>query len=1035
MFLLVIDVISQAMTPVLPTATSPAKTMVSPMSSYLQQRANDSLLCLYTFNASSSSFIPSEITTCPFGDLAVASPVVQHLAPRYGVYIGNAASPLEPQLVSTRRARALTFYRTAVVNGMTFELVLRVYKPLLNVNMNVFAIASPFDDCTNPGFRLEISDRQLLVLIFYSLQPTGGTRVCFEQSFYSMTEVDGPCQVPVGTRETPPPLVHVFASIIPQGGASWTTNFLVSYVDAATGAQVTCAAYNSMGGSSGQADTTNTTGAYTLYVGNNARIQVTRPSAYLPRVLVTPTPGPTVSPAVLSLLTQGADRLEMLLPASGGFFFAINGNKVVDVDGTGIAFGRNGTRYGLLQLKELAARAFDKLSALHPKKNATLVAMVPNATSVDWARHPPQARYPPPNASAHMEVFFLAIAARGMNFSALAARATAPLPHLGLGLNVSRRVLQDSATTLRLDQVGGNDPTAAVKLLALPARGVLTTCTAPVRNVTLGDVLVDCCVIFVPAPGETNANMPLANKYDIRQRQRPYATIEYALAASLPFKYATTLQPLRAAIAIFVDAAPATAPPPKPSTPIVLVAPPYAFSSAAKYRESAFFTVTLDLFGDDDNGTVYRASLAGPASGGQLAVTVDGLASPVARHYCPFDPRLDALCLARDNGSSGVTFEIRGVALSPTRVAFRGTLRQLQRALTNVSLTNWRHAPHTATIAFALAPLDGSTPAARALRVRFTYGDDPTPAPCTNVLGVLPLCAESFANGAVLATMGVVAATAAVYHATQAKAVATRRKLSAKYQVATAAEFNGILDQLLRVFLEPDMEAPVWLWSVCRCEPEQRLCLETLTVILSLTQSAPRFLIRLRDPVDVRLWGRFLCKFLGRSWFACVWGETVADNSFLRALRRHMLMLPVEIVVLAGYFGRATVLLEWLLVPALKAVQHSDAEECRALLETDAVDAVLAAMDGCTQAYTPETREPCVGVVHRDLIEHVLSHLYYLCAEHVRSLVNEADAAIDGDIPPTGIRLRDIVLALGPPPINLHGFLAITKPGLHLDHA
>ncbi|EQC38068.1 hypothetical protein SDRG_04498 [Saprolegnia diclina VS20] len=1015
----------------------------APLATYLEARANDSLLCVYLFNASAP--FTSLLQDCPFGDLVpiAATP----LSPRHGVFLRNTSSPHDAQLVSQSRAKASTIYTTAVGKGMTFELVARVYKPTPpNVNANLFALASPFDDCTNPGIRLEVSDRQLLVLIFYSLQSTpGGTMVCYEESFYSMTEADGACQVPVGTRDAPPPFVHLFASIVPDGGASWTTRFLISYVDA-TGLH-TCASYNSMGGSQSAADLASVTGAYTLYIGNNAREPQARPPPRAARQFHGSTPAPTLPPTVLSLLQKGQDRLELLLPSSGGVFFSVNGKKVVDVDRDGIALGNNGTKYGLPQLTRLVSTAIDALgptNALLKQKNATLAAIA-NTTVVDWARHPTHARYPPPNASVYMDVLFFAMAAVPMDAETLLARAQLSFPHFGLGRNRTLHIAQDTSTQLRLTEGAWNDPAAVLRLMAAPVRGTLQSCDALPTKLSAGDVVKDQCAIFIPPPGLANANMPLQNKYMVSQRREPFATVAYALAQE-PFSVATGID-------VFVDAAPAPAPTPPTAPTIVLVSPPYVVTSDAPYHGDAHFSMQL-LSNADDPATLFRVTLTSATTGGALRSDTDGLASPTARSYCAFTPNSTALCLARDPKSDGVFYELHGERQSPTRLVFRGSLDQVRRALANVSLTNWRHAPHNASVRLQLQALESlETLVARTVVVHFRSGTTAhATTPCSNLFGFLPLCTESFGNGAVLSTLSLMALTACIRRRQSRTRQVARKKRQAAYQVSTQDEFTGILDQLLRIMLEPSLEGPTLLWRACRYAPEQLLCVETLVVVLSLQQAMPAFLAHLRnDPDttdDVAVHARFFCKFMGRDWFnrvvAHAHGEvtTTFTDAFLHCVRQNLHSVPVEIRVLIHSIAPApVVVLDWLLLPGLAAVAgYDEAAEVHACMETlrrgsadTRVRGILEALADQDAQYRPESKEPMV--LHRDLLTHVLRHLHCLCAHHVDTMAKTAGAEVlDDALPPTGHRIRDVVLALGPISMDLPGLLALTAPGPLVYH-
>jgi len=148
---------------------------------YLEARQNDSMLCLYTFDeVLDGGIIPSRIEDkCPFGplkyDMEYVKPInatnttIAALAIRGGSQ--NTSNPKDTQLRSMDIAASNEFYSWAIGHGMSFEMALRIRKDTMpagkqNEAMNLFSIASDYDECTNPGIRVLLNEHNLLVLIF-----------------------------------------------------------------------------------------------------------------------------------------------------------------------------------------------------------------------------------------------------------------------------------------------------------------------------------------------------------------------------------------------------------------------------------------------------------------------------------------------------------------------------------------------------------------------------------------------------------------------------------------------------------------------------------------------------------------------------------------------------------------------------------------------------------------------------------------------------------------------------------------------------
>ncbi|KAF0729341.1 hypothetical protein Ae201684P_010558 [Aphanomyces euteiches] len=1042
-----------------------AATSTDPMelSKYLSQRQNDSLLCLYLFDGAPSE-LGSVVPGCPFGTLRPTPTLVEPLG---SDQVGYRWSPTPKngtiQLESNDVAISRTFYETALSYGLSFELILRLYKPTpANVNVNLFAIASPYDDCTHPGFRVEVSDRQLLVLIFYAIKADNQIDVCFELHFYSMMEVRGskPCMFPLGTsRDDPPPLVHVIVSIAPNDPTpgEWTTMFHVSFTNP-DGTRQECFAYNSMDGVPGFARFDNVRGNYRLYLGNNGRLGLAKkrrpikPSREPPR----PPPAPTRVTSY-DLLDAGFELLSIAIPQPGGFFFSVNGKKSIDIDENGVSFGPNGTKFSRDTIKNALERAIEKaksssiMTGLVHRKDEIIAQLtgttppgtVPFNASIDWAKAPPNPRYPPPNASTEMDLFFFAIATTTFLVHRIKELAAMELPHLGTQMaDRTISIAQDSSVRLRLREFALNRLHDSVQITQLPEFGKLTRCGAssqsPETLVTVSTKLDDLCVVYTPDPNTSNANVPNTNPYlALLRAKKPFSTIAYS-----PAGVSTSTQKnksMSARIHIFVTpkddgkASPKT----KNVTSALAIQPPWNYTSFLRPYQGFNITIALQLIGILSPEALIRVTLDTDLET-RIRVQTDPLKSYRRVDYCPQLLKFDEVCYAQDVNGSGIMYELEGLVLGETQVKFRGTLAQIQHALTNLSIATLGEPPREAKLKVKLEPINHSAfrTMKQMIKLLFAFDYEASDA-CTPLFSVFPfVCEEYFGQSGIWGTIMsglVVVSLVSAWRRRQLRRV----NLST---VQNAAEFNAIIGQLQRVFQEPNMQAASALVDVCDTRHERTIALVAVSLILTQTQTMPRFLAHISTQVprnELDWMVRFYCRLIGRPWINGVLHEanrksltssTPLVELVITTIEANIASVPMEIVLLSPLSSPTFGFVDHFVVPGfqdcmlLPEVVVIAEMEWQRLLKPSV--AALLRRRSASKGYIP-TRARFPG--DEELIPQALLHVLHLVAKNLERMVARCSFKDYEDVPPVGIRLEQIVHALKATKAEANEFLRLTK--------
>ncbi|KAF0700178.1 Aste57867_9306 [Aphanomyces stellatus] len=999
----------------------------SPIQNYLDARANDSLLCLYTFDTPD---VTSIVPGCPFGTLRF--PSASHVVPLGDDRVGYRWSPTDD--VSTVHAvgsdvvSARTFYESSLSRrGVSFELVLRLYGA--NSAVNLFAIASPYDDCAHPGFRLEVSARGLLVLVFYVLKPDNGVLVCFEQHFYSM--VDGgsstaPCVVPRGsTRNATTPLVHVLVSVAPRDPTpyEWTTVFSITYHDTNDNTRHDCMAYNAMGGAPSAVDVDAVGGAYRLYVGNNGRGASYRATIQPkpPRPPLPPLPEPTTSTS-FTLFQDAADTLSLVLPQPGGFFWSVNGQPIIDWDDQGVSFGAKGRKWTLAAIQSKIASVFAALktsSGLVGRQDAVVASFnlrgsttaAPPPPRIDWARAPPHVRYPAPNASVDMDLFLFGIGTTTLSVDRVRAIPAIELPHMGMP-TMTRTVTMDQDTSVRLllrAFLGPRRRMHGVRVTQWPAYGTLSRCHSIDVVVTNETLLDDLCVMYTPPRGASNDRIPTANPYlAARRATTPFVTLGYGpVEASLG---ATTT----AAALVHVFVTPSTTTRPFKATRMVVgLEPPFQYTTTTpEFR----LTLSLHVLPLLDPTRTFRMTLKANGTA-QLTTTTSPLAKPTRGDYCPPPWPLSQVCLARDG--AGVTYELSGLATSlpSSQVVLRGTVAQLQHALTNLSVVV-RPATTTTVVRLRLhvQAIDEDAPSLFRQSIDVVFDLSRRVDACSPLLGVLPfVCQETFGGAAgVGGSLATALVLVVVVSAWQRQTVARRR---ADGLVHTAVECNAIVHQLKRVFQEPNLDAATTLLRVCDTAHDRHVARAALALVVGDTMVRVVACL-IADATDTDATDetvRFHCRFVGRAWLNGVLDAAAADGgtrgAFLAAATAHLAALPLDIALLSTLGSSPTFgFVDHFLVPCLREVAEMPSVDA---LET-LVDAVRRR--AATESFVPVRRD---HVDAAQLLPHALAHLVALCTKYKHRIRARACATHE-DGPPVGVRLEQLVDALDGTPFVVH---------------
>ncbi|KAG6622454.1 ubiquitin thioesterase otub1 [Phytophthora cinnamomi] len=262
--------------------------------SFLRERTTWHPMCLYTFDdpgIGSSVTVANRVPggACPFEALQPDNELVTSLnaAPSFwqlGVHLSEDPNndTKRVQLSSISSVSAREFFTMAAVrnesvseSGVTFEMVIRP-RAKTNQSMTLFSVANEYNNCVDPGFRLDLNEHRVLALIYFIpvLAEGGdaGVEACYEQRLFSV-DTSAACQLPpVLDPVERTPAVQITVTLDPSSEKGlWKTDFYMSYTDVDTIQKVDCAVHDEQHPPSTQVLNKLIEGRYRLYLGNNPR--------------------------------------------------------------------------------------------------------------------------------------------------------------------------------------------------------------------------------------------------------------------------------------------------------------------------------------------------------------------------------------------------------------------------------------------------------------------------------------------------------------------------------------------------------------------------------------------------------------------------------------------------------------------------------------------------------------------------------------------------------------------------------------------
>ncbi|KAI9908112.1 hypothetical protein PsorP6_016685 [Peronosclerospora sorghi] len=481
--------------------------------------------------------------------------------------------------------------------------------------MTLFSIANEYDNCVDPGFRLDLNEHQVLVLIYFVpvLEKGGEARVesCYEQRFFSVDKTTA-CQLlprldPLEEEASP---VQVTVTINPPSdGGTWKTDFYVSYTDAKTNQRVDCAVHDEQHLSNAQLLDEFITGRYRLYLGNSPR-NITSPRAR--KRLGTVREFPLVRNASNRNATERLRHVlkQKLMNISGPRLpkaMRIFGNSSFSLDFLGITFPplTEDTPLAFLRSKfadfktKYSDQIVDYMLALVQQKNKPPV-VVQHSPSGNDSTNFSRATLFQGAGNATFDLFHFAIYRRAVSedqVNAVSRQQLMPSRQFP-SLHETVRIPEDSVVLLNLTMLHGVFNDLRLELRDLPELGHLLLYPNKTRVTLLNkDAFRELPpkfqhhLYFQPEPDQNNENIPLPNPIAFSRRLKPYATVQFGIANSLAGRIVN--QSTEAKIDLFVDAVNDAPRPLKPVLNIwVRIGVPVSFSLEGDDIDGAPF-VTL----------------------------------------------------------------------------------------------------------------------------------------------------------------------------------------------------------------------------------------------------------------------------------------------------------------------------------------------------------------------------------------------------------------------------------------------------------
>ncbi|CAH0473746.1 unnamed protein product [Peronospora belbahrii] len=588
-------------------------------------------MCLYTFDnpaisegATVMNRVPYD--ACPFESLKPEGGLVTSLNTnssfwQLGVRLTNHPNndTKHVQLSSIGTVAARDFFTTAAVHnnsqnnsGVTFEMVIR-RRAIASHSMTLFSIANEFDNCVDPGFRLDLNEHQVLAFIYFLpvLEEGGeaGVETCYEQRLFSVDN-SAACQLPplLEPAERTPP-VQITVTLDPSSKRGlWKTDFYMSYTDVETNQRVDCMVHDEQSLPDTQLLNKLIEGRYQLYVGNS------------PRNVTSPRQRKRLAPAREFLHLSNMSRLnatERLRVVLKQKLMSIRGPRLpkamrifgddslsLHILGTTFPPLSEDTPLAYLRSKfadfkeKYGDQIVDYLVKLvqHKAKGSVVVQQSQDMSGQSSIKSDDFSRFVlfQGAESASFDLFHFAIyrcVVSEDQVNAISKQQMMPSRQFP-SLQQTVRIPEDSLVLLNLTMLHGIYDDVRLELRGIPEFGQLllfpnkTLVTRSNKDAFRRLPLeYQRKIFFRPEPDQNNDNLPLPNPVAFSRRLKPYASVKYGIADSIIGRAVNTS--MEANIDIFVDAM-NDAPRPRRMVSEVWV--------------EIGVPVTLDLSGDDNDG-------------------------------------------------------------------------------------------------------------------------------------------------------------------------------------------------------------------------------------------------------------------------------------------------------------------------------------------------------------------------------------------------------------------------------------------------
>ncbi|KAL4086303.1 hypothetical protein PRIC1_014430 [Phytophthora ramorum] len=549
-------------------------------------------MCLYTFDDPAvgkggmvSNRVPDD--SCPFDALQPDSELVTSLNTastswQLGVRLAEAPNndTKRVQLSSLSTVSARDFFTMAAVSnntasgsGVTFELVLR-RRAQTNHSMTLVSIANEYDNCVDPGFRLDVNEHQILALIYFLpvLEEGGeaGVEACYEQRLFSVDN-SAACQLPPvrdPVEHTPP--VQILVALDPSSERGlWKTDFYVSYTDPETMQRVDCEVHDEQHPANTQVLSKLVEGRYRLYLGNSPRnVRSPRERKRLAKARSIQPLGNTSSMnATERLRATLKQKLRSITGPRLPKAMRIFGDNSLSLHIFGITFPPLSEDTPLAYLRSKLAdfkeqygdQLVDYLVNLVQQKSSSSVVVKrsPESSSQSYDLLTPFGQHNKDGDEftraalfqgadgATFDLFHFAIYQRVVpkeEVNSIARQWLLPSRQFP-SRQQTVRIPEDSLVLLNLTTLHGVFDDLRLELRGLPEFGQLLL--FPNKTIVTSDskdafrelpVEYQRSIFFRPEPDQNNENLPLPNPVAFSRRLKPYATVSFGISDSLSMR-------------------------------------------------------------------------------------------------------------------------------------------------------------------------------------------------------------------------------------------------------------------------------------------------------------------------------------------------------------------------------------------------------------------------------------------------------------------------------------------------------------------